>query len=113
MPTNVQIIQISFPLKTNSFCFRIPPFSRGGYLITTAEGVGASFFEIFSVPATVELSAKNVDLMGAIHKYCAWGLMGIVILHAAAALFHHFIKRDKTLVRMLKPATLTPTDTTD
>lgn len=85
--------------------------SISGYLITTAEGVGASFFEIFSVPATVELSAKNVDLMGAIHKYCAWGLMGIVILHAAAALFHHFIKRDKTLVRMLKPATLTPTNT--
>lgn len=84
-----------------------------GYFITTAEGAGASFFELFSVPASVELSANNVDLMGAIHKYCAWGLMGVVILHAAAALFHHFVKRDKTLVRMLKPATLTPTDTTD
>jgi cytochrome b561 len=39
--------------------------------------------------------------------------MGIVILHAAAALFHHFIKRDKTLVRMLKPAALTATDRAD
>lgn len=75
-----------------------------GYFITTAEGVGASFFELFAVPATVELSASNVDLLGAIHKYAAWGLMGIVILHAAAALLHHFVKRDKTLVRMLKPA---------
>jgi cytochrome b561 len=75
-----------------------------GYFITTAEGVGASFFELFAVPASLELSASNVDLMGAIHKYCAWGLMAVVSLHAAAALFHHFFKRDKTLVRMLKPA---------
>jgi cytochrome b561 len=84
-----------------------------GYFITTAEGSGASFFGLFSIPATVELSADNIDRMGALHKYCAWGLMGIVILHAAAALFHHFVKRDKTLVRMLKPAALTPTDRAD
>lgn len=80
-----------------------------GYFITTAEGAGANFFGIFFVPATMELSAVNIDRMGAIHEYCAWGLMGIVILHASAALFHHFIKRDKTLVRMLKPTALTPT----
>ncbi len=84
-----------------------------GYFITTAEGAGANFFGIFSVPTTLELSADNIDRMGAIHKYCAWGLMGIVFLHATAALFHHFIKRDKTLVRMLKPADLTPTDKVD
>ena len=75
-----------------------------GYFITTAEGAGANFFGVFSVPATVKLSANNIDRMGIIHKYCSWGLIGIIILHASAALFHHFIKRDKTLVRMLKPA---------
>jgi cytochrome b561 len=74
-----------------------------GYFITTAEGQGASFFGLFSVPPSVEFSAQNIDRAGAIHKYLAWGLMGIVLLHAAAALFHHFIKRDTTLVRMLKP----------
>jgi cytochrome b561 len=79
-----------------------------GYFITTAEGTGASFFGLFSIPASVEFSAVNVDRMGAIHKYCAWALMGIVILHASGALFHHFVKRDRTLVRMLKP-----TDKTD
>lgn len=84
-----------------------------GYFITTAEGSGASFFGLFSVPATLELSADNIDRIGALHKYCAWGLMGIVILHAAAALFHHFVKRDKTLVRILKPAALTPTARAD
>jgi cytochrome b561 len=75
-----------------------------GYLITTAEGNAASFFGMVNIPATLKLSADNIDRAGFIHKYIAWGLMGFVVLHAAAALFHHFIKRDKTLVRMLKPA---------
>ncbi|WP_409990565.1 cytochrome b [Cellvibrio sp.] len=45
-----------------------------------------------------------MDRAGKIHKYVAWGLIALVALHAIAALFHHFIKRDKTLVRMLKPS---------
>lgn len=74
-----------------------------GYLITTAEGSSANFFGFFSIPATAELSADNIDRAGWLHKYIAWSLIAIVALHALAALFHHFIKRDKTLVRMLKP----------
>jgi cytochrome b561 len=75
-----------------------------GYFITTAEGQAASFFDLFGIPPSIELSADNVDRAGKIHKYLAWGIIGIVILHAGAALFHHFIKRDRTLLRMLKPA---------
>lgn len=75
-----------------------------GYLITTAEGQGANFFDIFSVPASVQLSAHNVDRAGAIHKYLAWGVIVLAIAHSLAALFHHFVKRDKTLIRMLNPA---------
>lgn len=74
-----------------------------GYLITTAEGEAANFFGIFSIPVTLQLSASQVDLAGKIHKYLAWGLILIALAHAGAALFHHFFKRDKTLVRMLKP----------
>lgn len=74
-----------------------------GYLITTAEGSGASFFGLITIPATLKLSAESIDLAGFIHKYVAWSLVAIAILHATAALFHHFIKRDRTLVRMLKP----------
>jgi cytochrome b561 len=74
-----------------------------GYFITTAEGSAASFFGIINIPATAQLSADNIDRAGFIHKYLAWSLMGLVLLHGAAAIFHHFIKRDRTLVRMLKP----------
>lgn len=74
-----------------------------GYLITTAEGQPASMFNLIKFPVLVELSSGNVDIAGALHKYLAWGIILLVVLHAAGALLHHFVMRDRTLVRMLKP----------
>ena len=73
-----------------------------GYLISTADGQGIAVFELFTVPAT--LTADNQeDIAGDIHQWLAWGLMGLVALHALAALKHHFINRDATLKRMVRP----------
>ncbi len=73
-----------------------------GYLISTAEGHGIEVFGLFTVPAT--LTAENQeDIAGDIHKWLAWGLIGLVVLHTLAALKHHFINRDATLKRMLRP----------
>lgn len=74
-----------------------------GYLITTAEGQAASMFDVLKFPAIIQLSSANVDLAGEIHEYLAWGIIALVVLHTIGALFHHFVKRDRTLVRMLKP----------
>lgn len=74
-----------------------------GYLITTAEGQPASMFNLIKFPVLTELSSQNVDLAGEIHEYLAWGIVLLVVLHVAGALLHHFIIRDRTLVRMLKP----------
>ncbi|WP_323814412.1 cytochrome b [Cellvibrio sp. NN19] len=74
-----------------------------GYLICTAEGQSINVFDLFQVPAVVTLENEQLNLAGLSHKYIAWGLMALVIIHAGAALVHHFFKRDRTLVRMLKP----------
>ena len=74
-----------------------------GYLMTTAEGQPASMFNLIHFPVFIELSSQNVDLAGELHEYLAWGIVLLVALHVAGALFHHFIIRDRTLVRMLKP----------
>lgn len=74
-----------------------------GYLITTAEGQPASMFNLIKFPVLTELSSQNVDLAGEIHEYLAWGIVILVVLHVAGALLHHFVMRDRTLVRMLKP----------
>lgn len=74
-----------------------------GYFICTAEGQSINVFGLFQVPSLVLLENEQLNLAGLSHKYVAWGLMGLVAIHAGAALVHHFFKRDRTLVRMLKP----------
>lgn len=71
-----------------------------GYLISTAKGKGIEFFNWFEVPALVELNADKTDFIGEIHFYLAWTLIIMATLHAAAALKHHFIDRDKTLTNI-------------
>lgn len=74
-----------------------------GYLICTAEGQSINVFGLFQLPSFILLENDQLNIAGLTHKYVAWGLMALVIIHAGAALVHHFFKRDRTLVRMLKP----------
>lgn len=84
-----------------------------GYLITTAEGKPASWFDLIQFPSLTKLDAGNVDLAGWIHELVAWAIVIVAGLHACAALIHHFYSRDRTLVRILKPVKTSATDTID
>ena len=72
-----------------------------GYLIPTAAGAPVSIFDMVSIPALVTAIPNQEDVAGLIHWYVAYALMGLVSVHAAAALKHHFVNRDSTLRRML------------
>lgn len=72
-----------------------------GYLISTADGHGIRVFGLFAVPATLTSIPDQEDVAGVVHQYLAWGLVLFAALHALAALKHHFIDRDVTLLRML------------
>ncbi|AMG29186.1 cytochrome b [Grimontia hollisae] len=72
-----------------------------GYLISTSDGRAIDVFTWFSVPALGELFPNQSDIAGTIHYYAAFVLIGLAILHAAAALKHHFINKDNTLRKML------------
>jgi cytochrome b561 len=71
-----------------------------GYLISTAEGRGIAVFGWFEVPATITGIPNQEDLAGLVHQYLAWALVLFAGIHALAALKHHFIDRDRTLLRM-------------
>lgn len=72
-----------------------------GFLISTADGKGVSFFELLEV-AAIPLSIDNQeDLAGEIHHLLAWLLCAMVALHALAAIKHHLIDKDRTLKRIL------------
>jgi len=82
-----------------------------GYLIPTAEGAGVDVFGWFTVPATLTFDKQQAaligndlignDLIGKIHWASAWAMMGLAGLHSGAALKHHWIDKDITLLRML------------
>jgi len=72
-----------------------------GYLVSTADGRPIDVFGLFSVPATLTGLNNQEDLAGDIHLALAIALVSLAALHALAALKHHFIDRDPTLLRML------------
>lgn len=71
-----------------------------GWLMLSAEGKPVPFFGL-QLPALIGESKPLAELIEEIHE--AGGTVGYVLigLHAAAALFHHYVARDNTLRRML------------
>jgi len=72
-----------------------------GYLIPTAKGVGVDVFGWFTVPATLANIPRQADFAGRVHLWSAWVMIGLAALHTTAALKHHFVDKDATLLRML------------
>lgn len=84
------------------FYFMILLIGISGYFIATAKGKGIEFFNLFEIPAiTAELEEGRADFIGEIHEIMAILLAVFVVLHALAALKHHFIDKDITLKRMI------------
>ncbi len=72
-----------------------------GYLISTADGRSIEVFGWFSIPASITSIPEQEEQAGWIHLMLASLLIGLALLHATAALKHHFIDRDRTFKRIL------------
>lgn len=72
-----------------------------GYLVPTADGQPVGVFDWFEVPALVSVHPRQEDYAGLVHYWGAWTLIGVAAVHTLAALKHHFIDRDRTLLKML------------
>jgi cytochrome b561 len=71
-----------------------------GYLISTADGRPIEVFGTINIPATLTGLKKQEDIAGLIHLVLAIILISLSSFHGMAALKHHFINRDKILIRM-------------
>lgn len=74
-----------------------------GYLISTSKGAGIEVFGLLELPPVIEYGDIQADLSGEIHEISTHALLVLFVLHVAAALKHHFMDKDATLIRMLKP----------
>ncbi|ATC95973.1 cytochrome b [Pseudoalteromonas tunicata] len=73
-----------------------------GYFISTADGRSIDVFGLFSMPALPISIDQQEDIAGEIHFWLAWSLITFAGVHALAAFKHHFINKDRTLIRMFK-----------
>jgi cytochrome b561 len=61
----------------------------------------ASWFGLFRVPQFTTENRDNARLFENLHIYLAYVLIAMVVLHVLAALYHHFYRRDRTLLCMV------------
>ncbi|HSD61314.1 MAG TPA: cytochrome b [Burkholderiales bacterium] len=78
--------------------FAIP---LSGWLFSSAAGVQTVYFALLPLPDLVPKDKMLADLFRFIHMFLNYSFAGLVGLHAAAALKHHFLDRDTVLTRMV------------
>ncbi len=88
------LIKLLFYFLVLSLCF-------SGYFISTGGGDQHSLLDIILLPTFYLLESDSLDFLGSAHKYMAYVIMILVLLHLLAALKHHFYDRDDTLRRII------------
>lgn len=79
------------------FMFGMP---LAGWLLLSAAGKPIPFYGM-TLPPLVAENKSLAKLIKEIHETAGTAGYGLIGLHAAAALFHHYYRRDDTLIRML------------
>ena len=72
-----------------------------GWLMSSAAGFNPSFFGLFELPAIAPTSKDAMHFYKELHEIGAFFFIFLITLHILAALYHHFIRRDTILKRML------------
>jgi cytochrome b561 len=71
-----------------------------GYLLVIAGGYPMTYFALFDVPRLVDKNEQLSKLAESAHLTLQFAVYALVLLHVAAALHHHFVRRDGVLRRM-------------
>lgn len=78
-----------------------------GWALTNARGQPMTAFGGVW-PALFSADPDQADLLEQAHALLAWGLLALVAVHAAAAVWHHLVRRDDVL-RAMAPFSPRPT----
>jgi cytochrome b561 len=71
-----------------------------GFILRWAGAEAMSFFGILIPPPFAPWSRAAHHQVGEFHEKIGWAIVIIALGHAAAALWHHFAKHDRVLMRM-------------
>lgn len=73
-----------------------------GWLYNSAKNVPFSLYRIIPWPSLMDPNEKLAPALGELHELLVIALLSLIGVHASAALWHHFIRRDDVLKRMLR-----------
>ncbi|MEQ1945297.1 cytochrome b/b6 domain-containing protein [Mesorhizobium sp. VNQ89] len=59
---------------------------------------------LIALPVTGTIAMYVTFRIAPLHSLLSWTLLGLVVLHVGAALWHHFWRRDEVLWRMIRKA---------
>jgi len=79
-----------------------------GWLMSSAAGFPVSFLGLFDLPDLVRRDDYLFQVFVAVHKWLGYALIPLIVVHAGAALRHHFICKDDTLRKMLPATRVSP-----
>ena len=73
-----------------------------GFVWRWAQGHPVEFFGLFGIPGPFgEMARPQRRLIHEVHEYVGWAIVIIAFGHALAALYHHYVLKDRVLRRML------------
>ena len=72
-----------------------------GIYLAFLRGNEVTFFSLFTIPAPFAVDREAARPVQEVHELLANALVILALLHAAAALAHHFVLKDDVLRRML------------
>ena len=73
-----------------------------GFAWRWAQGHSVEFFGLFGIPGPYGEQARATrHLLSGLHEKVAWAIVIIALGHALAALYHHYVLKDRVLGRML------------
>ena len=72
-----------------------------GWLMSSAKGFQSVYFGVLPIPDLLVKNEALGETLALVHKTLNFSMIALVIVHAAAALKHHFIDKDDILRRML------------
>ena len=84
-----------------SFYIALIAMPLTGWLMSSAANFSVSVFGLFTLPDLVAPDKALEETLKAAHYWLGWGLAGLLALHVAGALKHHFVLGNDTLRRMI------------
>lgn len=72
-----------------------------GWAATNARGWPVRLFGVVTLPQIAPNGSSWGHEAGDIHNVVVYVLLGFIVLHVGAALYHYFIRRDEIMARML------------